>query len=92
MFVVHRRILGYSPRKDPVSRLGNRSALEWLIDHYQVEPITGPGGARVSDPDRLDDFPWNSHGKTALAQPLWSGLALELARGLERKPPDLLDD
>jgi hypothetical protein len=73
-------------------RLGNRSALEWLIDHYQVEPISGPGGDRVSDPDRLDDFPSNSHGKTALAQPLWSGLALELARGLERKPPDLLDD
>jgi hypothetical protein len=56
-------------------RPGNRSELEWLIDHYQVEPITGPGGDRVSDPDRLDDFPSNSHGENRPSPtPLeWSG-------------------
>jgi len=36
-------------------RLGNRSALEWVIDQYQVKQITGPGGDRVSDPNRPDD-------------------------------------
>jgi predicted helicase len=36
-------------------RLGNRSALDWVIDQYQVKPITGPGGDRVSDPNRPDD-------------------------------------
>jgi predicted helicase len=35
-------------------RLGNRSALEWVIDQYQVKPITGPGGDRTSDPNRPD--------------------------------------
>jgi len=32
-------------------RLGNRSALEWLIDQYQVTEEHG----RVSDPNRKDD-------------------------------------
>lgn len=36
-------------------RLGNRSALDWVIDQYQVKQITGPGGDRVSDPNRDDD-------------------------------------
>jgi predicted helicase len=36
-------------------RLGNRSALEWVVDQYQVKPITGPGGDRVSDPNRPDN-------------------------------------
>jgi predicted helicase len=36
-------------------RLGNRSALEWVIDQHQVKQITGPGGERVSDPNRPDD-------------------------------------
>jgi len=36
-------------------RLGNRSALDWVIDQYQVNHITGPGGDRVSGPNRPDD-------------------------------------
>ena len=36
-------------------RLGNRSALDWVIDQYQVKPINGPGGDRVSNPNRPDN-------------------------------------
>ncbi len=36
-------------------RLGNRSALDWVVDQYQVKPITGPGGDRISDPNRPED-------------------------------------
>src|SRR3954469_15573915 len=38
-------------------RLGNRSALEWVIDQYQVKRAgpDAPGGPRVSDPNRPDD-------------------------------------
>jgi len=34
-------------------RLGNRSALEWMIDQYQVSEDKRSG--IVSDPNRLDD-------------------------------------
>jgi predicted helicase len=34
-------------------RLGNRSALEWIIDQYQVS--TDPRSGITSDPNRLDD-------------------------------------
>jgi hypothetical protein len=37
-----------------VQYLGSTS-LNWVIDQYQVKPITGPGGDRVSDPNRHDD-------------------------------------
>jgi predicted helicase len=37
-------------------RLGNRSALDWVIDQYQVKQITGPGGDRASDPNWPDDL------------------------------------
>ncbi len=36
-------------------RLGNRSALEWVIDQYQVKPITNPSADRVTDLSRPDD-------------------------------------
>ena len=34
-------------------RLGNRSALEWVIDQYQVK--TDPRSGITSDPNRADD-------------------------------------
>jgi predicted helicase len=34
-------------------RLGNRSALEWVIDHYQVS--TDKRSGITSDPNRADD-------------------------------------
>ena len=34
-------------------RLGNRSALEWVIDQYRVS--TGPRSGIVNDPNRQDD-------------------------------------
>jgi predicted helicase len=34
-------------------RLGNRSALEWVIDQYQV--YTDPRSGITSDPNRADD-------------------------------------
>ena len=34
-------------------RLGNRSALEWVIDQYQVK--TGKRSGIASDPNRADD-------------------------------------
>ena len=36
-----------------ITRLGNRSALEWIIDQYQVS--TDKRSGIESDPNRLDD-------------------------------------
>src|SRR5437764_4686948 len=37
------------------NRLGHRGALDPVIDPYPFRSITGPGVARVSDPNRPDD-------------------------------------
>ena len=36
-------------------RLGNRSALEWIIDQYRVKPDNRGGSGIVNDPNRDDD-------------------------------------
>jgi hypothetical protein len=36
-------------------RLGNRSALEWVVDQYQIERAKGNPEEIVSDPNRADD-------------------------------------
>ncbi len=41
------------PKKACDYRLGNRSALEWVIDQYQV--YTDPRSNITSDPNREDD-------------------------------------
>jgi predicted helicase len=41
------------PRETYDYRLGNRSALEWVIDQYRV--TRDPQGNIISDPNRLDD-------------------------------------
>jgi len=41
------------PKEAFAYRLGNRSALEWVIDQYQV--TTDKRSGIVNDPNRLDD-------------------------------------
>jgi predicted helicase len=45
--------LGGIPAETFEYRLGNRSALEWIIDQYQVK--TDKRSGIVNDPNRLDD-------------------------------------
>jgi predicted helicase len=40
-------------RLSPTTRLGNRSALEWVVDQYQVS--TDKRSGITSDPNREDD-------------------------------------
>ena len=63
-------------------RLGNRSALEWVIDQYQVKQITGPGGDRTSDPNRPDDEEYIVRLVGQVVR-----VSIETAKNVEALPP-----
>lgn len=43
------------PEEAHAYRLGNRSALDWIVDQYQVERAKGNPDEILSDPNRTDD-------------------------------------
>ena len=53
IWALHQVILDGIPTEALTHRLGNRSALEWVIDQYRVK--TNPRSGIVNDPNRADD-------------------------------------
>ncbi len=67
----------------PLYRLGNRSALEWVIDQYQVSTDTRSG--ITSDPNRVDDPEYIVRlvGRVVTVSVVTVGLVEELALGVK---------